>query len=297
VEPEFEHPDFPPSERRREHTFRELLEEGTRILTEDDAREARNIAIRLYRALQGADRYHEPLPELDHVVGARESIEYIVAADELGAGVPFPYVVGWTGFRHLTLATNRRALIPRPETEGLVDLALLRVRTGVAADIGTGTGALALSLAHEGAFTEVIATDVSADALALARENAERTDLRVTFLAGDLLAPLLGRTVDLLVSNPPYLSVQEYDELESSVRNNEPATALIGGLDGMDFYRRLLAEMPAVVAPGGWIALEIDARRPRESATLATAHGWTDVRIFDDLFGRPRYLLARRETP
>jgi release factor glutamine methyltransferase len=280
----------------RDHTFGELLEEGTRLLGEFDRAHPRDDAIRLFRSLRGPDAYSTPLPDVHAVIGAEQSLQFILATQHLGTETPFAYVVGWAGFRHLVLATDRRALIPRPETEGLVDLALLRVREGVAADVGTGTGALALSLAREGEFSGVIGTDVSPGALELATQNGERNALLVSWRLGDLLAPLAGERLDLLVSNPPYLSTLEYDALDPSVRDYEPATALIGGLDGLDFYRRLLAEAPAVMAPGGWIALEIDARRPRESAEIATAHGWTDVRIFDDLFGRPRYLLARRET-
>jgi release factor glutamine methyltransferase len=179
-----------------------------------------------------------------------------------------------------------------------VELALHRVREGVAADIGTGTGAIALSLAHEGDFAKVIGTDLSREALVLARRNGRHTGLKVSWRMGDLVAPLRGQPVDLLVSNPPYLSVLEFDKLDHTVRDWEPAAALIGGSDGLEFYRRLFLEAPSVLRPGGWIALEIDARRPQQTAELATAHGWNDVRIFDDLFGRARYLLARREgTP
>jgi len=281
--------------RRREHTFEELLAEGTRLLADFDRPHAREDAIRLYRGLRGPELFHAPLPDRDSVIGVRESVEFFCATQEMGYDTPLPYIVGWTGFRHLVLKTDRRALVPRPETEGLVDLALLRVREGIVADVGTGSGALALSLAGEGGFTEVIGTDISGAALDLARENGVRTRQAVSWRQGDLLAPLQGERLDLLVSNPPYLSTLEYDALERGVRDHEPATALIGGLDGMEFYRRLLAEAPAVLAPGGWIALEIDARRPEASSAIAVAHGWSDVRIFDDLFGRPRYLLARRE--
>jgi release factor glutamine methyltransferase len=283
-------------EHHRDHTFGELLEEGTRLLGEFARTHPRDEAIRLFRGLRGPDDFSAPLPDQHAVIGAEQSLQFLLATQHLGSEMPFAYVVGWAGFRHLVLATDDRALIPRPETEGLVDLALLRVRTGVAADVGTGTGALALSLAKEGDFATVIGTDISPAALELAAQNGERNALAVSWRLGDLLAPLAGERLDLLVSNPPYLSTLEYDALDASVRDHEPATALIGGLDGLDFYRRLLAEAPAVMAPGGWIALEIDARRPRESAEIAAAHGWSAVRIFDDLFGRPRYLLARRET-
>lgn len=289
-------------EQEADPTFGRLLEEAVELLRdgwEQLPREShphpREEAIRLFRWVRGPSALTAPLPEPDEVIEAERSCRYLLTAKYLGEGMPFAYAVGWTGFRHLAVRTDARALIPRPETEGLVDLALLRVRDGVAADVGTGTGALALSLAQEGEFTEVIGTDISERAIDLATNNGMRNLLPVTWRVGDLLAPLQGERLSLLVSNPPYLSTLEYDALDRSVREHEPATALIGGRDGLDFYRRLLAEASGVMAPGGWIALEIDARRPRESAEIATAHGWTDVRTFDDLFGRPRYLLARWE--
>ncbi|HEX5632482.1 MAG TPA: HemK family protein methyltransferase, partial [Gemmatimonadales bacterium] len=198
------------------------------------------------------------------------------------------------GFRRLDLRSDRRALIPRPETEGLVDLALARVREGVAADVGTGTGCLALSLRQEGGFHEVIGVDVSAEALALAALNAALTGLAVRWVEGDLCGPLADHSVDLLVSNPPYLTRAEYEALDGAVRAWEPALALASGEDGLDATRRLLDDGRRVVRAGGWLALELDCTRAGAAAGLARAAGWQDVRVELDLFGRERYLLARR---
>ncbi len=210
-------------------------------------------------------------------------------------GEPLAYVTGWTGFRHLVVRTDRRALIPRPETEGLVELALAKVRHGVAADIGTGTGAIALALASEGAFDRVVGVDVSPEALALAQENGDRLHIAVEWLLGDLLAPLAG-PVDLLVSNPPYLTDREYAELDASVRDYEPRLALPSGEDGLAATRRLLDAGRQVVQQGGWIALEVDCRRATATAALAEGFGWREVSVQDDPFGRARYVLARRGT-
>jgi release factor glutamine methyltransferase len=175
-----------------------------------------------------------------------------------------------------------------------VDLALARVREGVAADIGTGTGCLALSLRQEGDFREVIGVDVSAGALALAAENAALAGLAVRWVEGDLCGPLADASVDLLVSNPPYLTRAEYEALDGAVRDWEPGLALASGEDGLDATRRLLAGGRRVVRAGGWIALELDCTRAGASAEMACAAGWHDVRVERDLFGRERYLLARR---
>jgi len=210
------------------------------------------------------------------------------------AGEPLAYVTGQAAFRHLMLRSDRRALIPRPETEGLVDLALTRVPVGRALDIGTGTGAIALSLAAEGGYHDVVATDRSPDALALARENRSVTGLRIALVLDDLGSSLRQASFDVLVSNPPYLSAAEGATLDRSVRDWEPAEALVSGSDGLAATRRLLVEGHRLLRPGGWIVIELECSRAGRSAELASAHGWLDVAVLDDLFNRARYLVARR---
>ena len=213
---------------------------------------------------------------------------------QVASGVPLEYVTGRAGFRHLELVSDARALIPRPETEGLVGLALERIDRGRVADIGTGTGAIALSLASEGSFDHVVAVDLSADALALARENAGRTGIGIELLQGHLTSPLASGQFDAVVSNPPYLSVNEYAALDPSVREHEPRAALESGADGLVATRELLADARRVLRPGGWLALEIDATRGEQALSLAGEYGWQGAEIHLDLFGRERYLLAQR---
>ena len=210
------------------------------------------------------------------------------------SGEPMPYVIGETGFRHLTLAVDRRALIPRPESEGIVDHALERVRTGRAVDLGTGTGCLALALRQEGSFDLVVGVEISVDALALAAENRTRSGFGVELVRGDLAAPLSGAGFDLLVSNPPYLTDAEYEALDSSVRDWEPALALASGTDGMDASMRILAAGGRVLKPGGWLVMELDSSRAPAGAAAAVQGGWDQVHVWNDLFGRARYLTARR---
>ncbi|MBA2627692.1 MAG: peptide chain release factor N(5)-glutamine methyltransferase [Gemmatimonadales bacterium] len=216
------------------------------------------------------------------------------------AGEPLAHVTGVAGFRHLELAIDSRALIPRPETEGLVDLVLARVRRGRAADVGTGSGCIALSLVTEGDFERVIAVDCSRGALELAGLNAGRAARRMTgrleVIRGDLVSMLGDASIDALVSNPPYLSEAEYASLDESVRRWEPAMALVSGVDGMLATRALLDDGRRVVADGGWIALEVDCSRAAHAAGCASALGWRDVTVQADLFGRERYLLARRSA-
>jgi len=220
------------------------------------------------------------------------------AMTQLERGVPFAYAVGRVGFRTLDLAIDRRALIPRPETEGLVELVLARCATGLVADIGTGCGCIALALAVEGQFDKVVAVERSADAAALARENVERLAPRtpVEIRAGSLLAPLVdkGERFRAIVSNPPYLTAVEYAELDRSVAAFEPREALVSGSDGLEATRTLFAGVAALLEPGGLLAIEIDERRPDAIRALAREYHW-NVEIHDDLFGRPRYALAIKE--
>jgi release factor glutamine methyltransferase len=165
---------------------------------------------------------------------------------------------------------------------------------GRVADVGTGTGCIALSLATEGTYEQVIAIDLSPEALRLASENRELTGARVALVRGNLCQPLAPASLDALVSNPPYLTTAEHAALDGSVRDWEPALALAGGVDGLDAIVGLLDTGRTVVRPGGWLAVEIDCARAAHCAWRAGAFGWTDVAIHADLFGRERYLLARR---
>lgn len=212
------------------------------------------------------------------------------------AGDPVAYVTGSTGFRYLTLRCDRRALIPRPETELLVDLVLRRVSTGVAADIGTGTGCIALSLAREGRFDTVLAVDSSAGAVALAGENAEATATSIALVRGDLATALAPASIDALVANPPYLTTSEYQRLDPGVRLWEPRLALESGADGLDATRSLLGQAAQVLRPGGWLGLEVDSARAATVARLAHGAGLAAVAIERDLFERERFIMAQRRA-
>ena len=217
-------------------------------------------------------------------------------------GMPLQYAVGRAPFRHLTLQVDRRVLIPRPETELLVDLVLAAQQGGRGrlVDVGTGSGAIALALAAEGAFDEVHATDRSADALAVARANLaaipeERRD-RLHWHEGDLLAPVRGIALDVVVSNPPYISPAEAAALPPLVREWEPHLALFADDDGMALIRALVPQAAEGLVPGGLLAMEIDARRARLAVEAVEADPrFTAVELRMDLTGRPRFVVARRQ--
>lgn len=274
-------------------TLGTLIGDGAAVLAASRISDPRREALRIWGALNGLSVAATVL-DRDMAIGSLPAASFIDAVTRRATGEPLAYVTGWTGFRKLTLRADRRGLIPRPETEGLVEHVLARVRHGRVADVGTGSGCVALSLAHEGEYSLVVAVDCSAGALALAAANAAATGQRVALVRGDLCAPLARLAFDALVSNPPYLTDREHTALDSSVRDWEPEAALRGGSDGLSATFRLLDEGRAVVRAGGWIALEVDCSRAAAAAGRAVELGWDAVAVHADLFGRERYLLARR---
>lgn len=198
---------------------------------------------------------------------------------------PVAYITGSKGFRHLDLHVDARVLIPRPETEHLVEAALELPRGARVVDVGTGSGAVALALKDERPDLEVHATDVSEDALHVASANARRLGLEVTFHLGDLLARI--PAVDAVVSNPPY--VEDDAPLPPEIARHEPPGALFGGPDGLDVVRRLI---PAAVAAGArFVALEIGSGQAAAACALAPA-GWSADAIAD-LAGIERIVRLR----
>jgi release factor glutamine methyltransferase len=211
-----------------------------------------------------------------------------------GEREPLAYVLGEWDFRRLTLKVDRRALVPRPETEIVVDrvLALLRGKERPdVLDVGVGTGAIALAIADEHPGANVLATDVSAAALELARENATRLGVDVQFRVADLEDGLGLEAYDLIVSNPPYVAPEEIDALEPEIRDWEPRVALVGTTQ-----TRLVAEHARrALRRGGYVVLEVAEQRAEDAATLLDELGYSDVRTTHDLVGRLRVVEGRRE--
>jgi release factor glutamine methyltransferase len=216
---------------------------------------------------------------------------------------PVQYILGRAAFRELDLKVDRRVLIPRPETEVLVDEVLEWARAGAredlsVVDLGTGSGAIALSLAAEGPFTRIVATDASADALVVAGANASAAGLedRVEFREGSLFDALAAdERFDVVVSNPPYVTEAELETLEPEVRIWEPAQALAGGVDGMAVVRAIVEGAAGHLSPGGLLALEVGAAQASSVVgRLEVEGGYEDVRVRRDFTGRERMVLARR---
>jgi release factor glutamine methyltransferase len=211
-----------------------------------------------------------------------------------GRGEPVAYLVGTTGFRSLVLATDARALVPRPETEVLVELALARLPDGGALlDLGTGSGAIALAVASERPDAAVTASDADEAALALAAENAERTGARPRLVHADLYDGLPeGERYDVIAANLPYIPAGD-ERVEPGVHDFEPHRALYAGADGLDLIRRAIAGAPERLRPGGWLVLEVGEGQAATVAGLLEERGFAEVAVTRDLAGIDRYGTGR----
>lgn len=217
--------------------------------------------------------------------------DYARLLDRRANGEPVAYITGHGGFWSLDLEVTPATLIPRPETELLVELALQRLPDDDAcsvADLGTGSGAIALAIAHERPHAQVVATDASADALAVARRNAQRHAIgNIAFVHGDWLAPLGGRQFELIVSNPPYIETADPHLGQGDLRF-EPVSALASGLDGLDDIRRIVHDAPARLHRGGWLLFEHGWNQGEASRALLREAGYAEVFTAQDLEQRDR---------
>ncbi len=240
-------------------------------------------AVRL-RALEPVSEEHAA--RLLELVGRRERRE------------PLQHLFARWPFLELELRSDARALVPRPETEDLVLAARERLGTGPrrVVDIGTGTGCIALAMASSHPEARVLGVDVDEQALTLARENAALTGLaeRVAFERGWLTKGLADASVDMLLANLPYVSEEEWADLEPEVRDHDPKRALVAPEEGMALLRELASDMPRPLRPGGWVLLEMASPQTEEIAALMVEQGLEDVGVWVDRYGRPRGVHARR---
>lgn len=265
----------------------------------------RRVAGDVIAAVLGVHRLW-PVLNRDAALDADTLARARAAVTKLAAGAPFAYAVGSAAFRHLLLEVDENVLIPRPETELLVEQVLSRFNSrpegkswGTAVDIGTGSGAIAVSLATEGKFDRIIATDTSIDAIEVARRNVERSrDSRRTHVelrVGSVTGPVRAERVQLVVSNPPYVAYSEIEALPAVVRDWEPPTALLSGANGMSITSAIIRDSASILEPGGLLALEVDERRAALVAELVLANAnYIAVGVGLDLTGRERFVFASR---
>lgn len=278
-----------------------LLRRGAGALTAAGIETARLDAEWLLASVLGLERfglYLDPARE----IAPEDAARYRSLIERRAGREPLQYLLGWEDFHGLRLAVTSDVLVPRPETEGLVEWAVevLRERPApVAADLGTGSGAIACALARALPELEVLAIEASSGALTVASRNMRALGLsaRVRLLAGDLFGPLgaLSASLDLIVANPPYLPSAVIASLPPEVSRFEPRLALDGGPDGMAVTRRIVAGAPPLLKPGAWLLIEIGEEQAGPLASLMAAEGFTGIRARHDLNGVERYIGGRWE--
>ncbi|HET6587436.1 MAG TPA: peptide chain release factor N(5)-glutamine methyltransferase [Oleiagrimonas sp.] len=274
----------------------ELLQMATRALPGDEARSEAELL--LGHAL-GVSRAWLFAHANDCVAEAQHQA-YTALIERRAQGEPVAYLTGRRGFWTLDLEVTPATLIPRPETETLVEQALARLSTDRACtvvDLGTGSGAIALAVASERPRAQVVATDASSEALAVARGNAVRLGLRnVEFLQGDWLAPLAGRRFDMIVSNPPYIEAGDAHLARGDLRF-EPPAALASGADGLDAIRRIVRDARDHLEPGGWLLLEHGWNQGEAVRALLRESGYAGIFTATDLEDRDRVTAGNQPSP
>ena len=279
-------------------TLKQCIELGGKYLERNKVENpyvaAELLAARLYSCGRMELHKHTGVQPQKHILDAMRR-----GLQRVAGGEPIQYVLGQWDFRDLTLKVDKRALIPRPETEQLVDLVLKSPQISacdkpLVVDVGAGSGCIILSLAKaldKGVFVGI---DLSQDALSLAQENAVLTGLdgRVHFARGDGCGEFDPGSVDVLVSNPPYIPSKVVDGLEPKIREHEPRVALDGGVDGLEVFRSLIFDAVMVVKPGGGIFFEIGDEQGSIVSALLEEFGFIDVEIKKDYSGKERFAVA-----
>lgn len=274
-----------------------VLGEATDALEGAGIEAARQDAEWLLASVLGLERFGLYL-DPGRVLSAAEALSYRALVARRAARVPLQHLLGFEEFHGLRLAVTPDVLIPRPETEGLVQWALESLRdepAAVVADVGTGSGAIACALAQSRPELRVLAVERSLPALAVASFNVRRLGLsgRVQVLAGDLLEPFAHLALDLVIANPPYIPTAVVASLPPEVSRFEPRQALDGGPDGMAVLRRIITEAPSVLRPRGWLMMEIGGEQAGPLASLLAAEGFTGIQARRDLAGRERYIAGQ----
>lgn len=272
-------------------TVEGLLEQARRRLAAAAVEEPRRTAESLLGFVAGCER-SQLFAHPEREFSLEDAEQFHLLVDRRAEGEPTQYILGVWEFFGRDFEVNPAVLIPRPETELLVETVLERAPDTVRVlDVGTGSGCIAVTLACERPSWEICATDISEPALTVAENNARRLKVRVEFRSGDLTEAFEGESFDVVVSNPPYVTEGDRSTLSREVRR-EPEAALFAGADGLDIYRRLIPAAARVLRPGGLLALELGY--DSLPGVLALLEGWDDVETRRDLAGITRIALARR---
>ena len=271
-------------------TLATALRQGTQLLEEASVPVPRLTAeVLLSHALHCVREYLYAHPEQE--LREVEWIHYGRYLHERLQGKPTQYITKRQEFYGREFRVTPDVLIPRPETEHVVEVArAVAADARCFVDVGTGSGALAVTLQLESG-AEAFATDISAAAVGVARENAAQLGARVEFVVCDLLSGIGDRPVDLIVSNPPYVPLGDRHGLQREVRDWEPHVALFAGESGLEIYQKIVADAPRVLRPGGWLVMELGFGTVNRVNEML--HGWSEIRVVPDLAGIPRVIAAR----
>lgn len=276
----------------------ELLKIGARYLEDREVADPRAEVDILLAHILGISRAGLYL-QTERQVSEQEKSKFIELLTRRGDREPLAYLLKTREFMGLEFYVDQRVLVPRPETELLVEKILEIGKNKVSKgclrllDLCTGSGSIAVSAAYFCPKADIVAVDISQDALAVAKQNADRMQVEIDFRQGDLFGPVKGETFDIIVSNPPYISSAEYHLCPPEVKK-EPVLALWGGDDGLDFYQRIAAQGESYLNPDGVIALEIGCSQGSEITRLFKARGFK-AEIFPDYAGLDRIVLAEKE--
>ena len=274
---------------------------GTSLLDESDsipAARSRSDAILLLRHVLGIP-HAEMYAYRERPLTALQTEAFNAQIQQRLLGVPVQYITGEQEFFGLPFHVTPDVLIPRPETEHLVEAAIARLKDRPDAhieDVGTGSGAIAVALAHSLPTAEVVALDISPAALTVARQNAHvnQVENRIRFLESDLLSAVAEEQFDAIMSNPPYVAESERKSLPAEVREYEPAQALFAGRTGLEVYRRLIPDALPLLVSGGWLMMEIGQGQREALRSLLNEADWDGVEFIADLQGIPRVVVARK---
>lgn len=274
---------------------REGLSEAVDELSAEPIGSPRMAAETLMMHVLGRDRAFV-IAHPEHQLSEAQAAAFREAVTRRASGIPLQYITGHQEFWGLEIKVSPAVLIPRPETEHLVEAAVAKARElkwekPRIVDVGTGSGCIALAIKSELPEAEVHAVDISWEALAVAQENAERLKLYVEFGQSDLLSDFRETKFDMIVSNPPYVGRSEWEKVQKEVREHEPDVAVFAGERGIEIYKRLIPEARAALKPGGWLMMEIGYSM--EAAVLDLMAGWEEVASMPDLQGIPRVVVGR----
>ena len=274
-------------------TYRETVNLGEKVLSMADIAEAKTDAWLLLEMVCKIDRSFYYL-HMEEDMPEEQMSEYQIALRKRAEHVPLQYIVGETEFMGLKFKVNSSVLIPRQDTETLVEEALKVVRPGMRVlDLCTGSGCVIVSILHNVSDVEGYAVDISKQALNVAKENARLNDVPVLFEHSDLFDHVTG-TFDVIVSNPPYICTDEIAKLMPEVRDFEPMEALDGKEDGLYFYRRITEESVAYLKPGGYLLYEIGHDQGEAVSSYMRENGFDEIEVIRDLAGLDRVVRGRR---